>query len=199
MEATTVGLRLSLGCGAALLPPPWRNLDYAKQSIPKGYHFQLYDLRDGLPYPDNSVDLIHCAHALDHVSFYDAVALLKECKRVMCPMSVGRFIMMDFDAIWNAYQDRQVNTFAKWQPPEWGRLRSNALKLSLFLMGSMSGQREYTGHWWVTDFGGFREMASMAGFSDVKRMEYGKSQSRVIEIEVPEAYPDHSLYVEVVR
>jgi predicted SAM-dependent methyltransferase len=190
-------MRLSLGCGCRLLPLPWLNLDIAPQNVPAGYKFVQRDLRNGLPFSDNMAELVHCAHSLDHLGINEAIGLLRECRRVMQPGAIARFIVMDLEAILKAYHEGRIDQFAKWQPAEWAGLRSPSLKMSLFLFGSMSRQRNYTGHWWAADFEGMQEIAERAGFSDIKRMEYGRSQSEIMQREALDDYPDHSIYVEL--
>ena len=44
-----------------------------------------YDLRLGLPFPNESVDLIYSEHVLEHFSHEDLIFLLKDCCRVLKP------------------------------------------------------------------------------------------------------------------
>lgn len=194
-------MRLSLGCGARLLPPPWVNIDYAPQQVPKGYTFWQRDLRDGplVDIPRGSVELVHAEHVLDHLDLPCVISLLGECRRVLEPGGLARLVVMDMEAILDAFQEGRLDRFARWQPPEWAAYRSPYLKLGLFLLGSMAGQREYMGHWWLTDWVGMREVCEMAGFGNIRRMGFGESQSPILRLEVGDSYPDHSLYVEVIR
>lgn len=42
-----------------------------------------FDLRAGLPFPDDSIDFIYAEHVLEHFQYKDVMMLLRECKRVM--------------------------------------------------------------------------------------------------------------------
>jgi predicted SAM-dependent methyltransferase len=191
--------RLNLGCACMLLPPPWHNLDIASQDVGPGYVFKQHDLRKVLPYEDESVELIYCSHMLDHIPLSAATSFLKECHRVMVPGAVGRFVVMNFELLMDAWNDDEVWRFGDWQPKGWKGLRSKALRFSTFMMGSLSDEEEYSGHWWSADYAGLREMCQHAGFTNVQKSEYGKSQSKAIMLETKDGFPDHSLFVEVVK
>jgi predicted SAM-dependent methyltransferase len=191
--------RLNLGCACMLLPPPWHNLDKAPQMVETDYIFRQHDLRKPLPYADESVELIYCSHTLDHLPLASAVSCLRECHRVMVQGAVGRFVVMDFEMLMEAWADGEVWRFGTWQPKGWRGLRSGALRFSTFFMGSLSDEEEYTGHWWSADYAGMLEMCQKAGFANVKKLEYGQSQSRTMMLEAKDGFPDHSLFVEVVK
>ena len=44
-----------------------------------------WDLRNGLPFPDNTVQRIYSSHFLEHLSFREAEVFLAECMRAMAP------------------------------------------------------------------------------------------------------------------
>jgi predicted SAM-dependent methyltransferase len=44
-----------------------------------------WDLRMGLPFPDNSVQKIYSSHVLEHFTYPEIIGLLKECLRVLVP------------------------------------------------------------------------------------------------------------------
>jgi predicted SAM-dependent methyltransferase len=47
-----------------------------------------YDLRLGLPFPNESIDLIYSEHVLEHFSYDDLIFLLKDCYRVLKPKGI---------------------------------------------------------------------------------------------------------------
>ena len=42
-----------------------------------------WDLKNGIPLKDNSVDLIYSSHLLEHIAFKELILFLKECKRIL--------------------------------------------------------------------------------------------------------------------
>jgi predicted SAM-dependent methyltransferase len=199
VEGDTVSnvIKLNLGCGCIMLPSPWVNVDSATQVVPSGYRFRLQDLRMGLKEEDNSVSAIVSNHFVDHLYVLETVKLLIECRRVMKPGAVMRFSLMSLEDLLDAYALDEMGKFASQQPKEWAGFHSDALKFSLLLFGSMSGQREYTGHWWASDYDGVRELCEMAGFTNIEQAEYGKSQDPSIELLSLDSHPNQTIYVEV--
>lgn len=44
-----------------------------------------WDLRKGIPFPDGSIDKVYSSHFLEHLTFKEGQAFLKECLRVLVP------------------------------------------------------------------------------------------------------------------
>jgi len=62
-----------------------------------------FDLRVGLPFPDESIDFIYAEHVLEHFQHMDVKMLLGECKRVMKPGAVLKVSVPDARIYLNAY------------------------------------------------------------------------------------------------
>jgi len=62
-----------------------------------------FDLRAGLPFPDESVDFIYAEHVLEHFQHMDVKMLLGECKRVMKHGAVLKVSVPDARIYLNAY------------------------------------------------------------------------------------------------
>ncbi len=45
----------------------------------------FWDLRKGIPFPDNSIAKIYSSHFLEHLTFKEGATFLQECRRVMSP------------------------------------------------------------------------------------------------------------------
>lgn len=50
-----------------------------------------WDLRNGIPFPDNSVSQIYSSHLFEHLTFKESAVLMKECLRVLKPG--GQFLI----------------------------------------------------------------------------------------------------------
>jgi predicted SAM-dependent methyltransferase len=90
VAASTRPLMLHLGSGTHYLDG-WVNLDIV------GMGADVYwDLRDPLPFDDNSADGIFCEHTLEHFVLVGGIELLAECFRVLKPAALCRFGVPDF-------------------------------------------------------------------------------------------------------
>lgn len=60
----------------------------------------LWDLSQ-FPYPwaDNTVELIHCSHTLEHLCKQDAINLLRECYRILVPGGILTLAVPDMDIL----------------------------------------------------------------------------------------------------
>jgi predicted SAM-dependent methyltransferase len=75
-EATTP--KLQIGCGANVLPG-WLNTD----RYPDAKAVMHLDATQRFPLPDDAFERVFSEHMIEHVPFADAVAMLRECRRVM--------------------------------------------------------------------------------------------------------------------
>lgn len=189
-------LKLNLGCGGVTYSG-WDNIDCVPELSKNGHEFLCHDLRLGLPYQDNSVDLIYSSHFLDHLEASKEVPkLLTECYRVLRPRGVIRLQVMDIRKLITAYLEGTMSQFDYCQPAFFRRTHSQGLKFGLLLLGSLAGKDHYTGHWWVADFEGISEYLSKVGFSGIREMAPGESRSMTMRREVQDTYIDHTLIVE---
>lgn len=83
-------LRLHLGSGTHRLDG-WINVDILGMNADL-----LWDLRDGLPFPDSCVSAVFLEHVLEHFALADVLDVLRECHRVLAPGGIIRIGMPDF-------------------------------------------------------------------------------------------------------
>jgi predicted SAM-dependent methyltransferase len=65
-------LRINLGSGPYLGENGWLTLDTFGSDL-------IWDLRDGLPFDDNSIDEFYSSHLLEHLTFTEIIELLSAC------------------------------------------------------------------------------------------------------------------------
>lgn len=81
-------VKLNIGSHTVMAHRGWLNIDvndlagFAQQH---GYQFLRCDVRAGLPFPTGGVDLIASSHFLEHLTYADGLAFLRECRRVLKP------------------------------------------------------------------------------------------------------------------
>src|SRR5665213_2847022 len=89
---------LNLGCGEQH-HPAWVNVDFVSQDPT----VILHDLTKGIPYPDNSFEVVYHSHVLEHFTRSDARKFIQECFRVLKPNGVLRIAIPDLEQIVRNY------------------------------------------------------------------------------------------------
>lgn len=89
---------LNVGCGSRF-HPAWTNLDLvaADPSV------LAHDVRRGIPFPENSFEVIYHSHVLEHMEKSDARQFIAECVRVLKPGGVLRVAVPDLERIARDY------------------------------------------------------------------------------------------------
>lgn len=88
---------LNLGCGAE------PRSGFVNIDIVAGPNVVVHDLRRGIPYPDSSCELVYHATMLSHLRPADAIALTRECCRVLRPGGVLRVVTEDLEQMCRTY------------------------------------------------------------------------------------------------
>ena len=89
---------LNIGCGSHF-DTLWTNIDFRKT----GEGVIAYNLLKGIPFPDNSFEVVYHSHVLEHFSKNDGVFLVKECYRVLKPNGIIRIVIPDLEQITRHY------------------------------------------------------------------------------------------------
>lgn len=89
---------LNLGCGSRF-HPDWINIDI----IPQGPGVIQNDLSHGIPFTDNSCNVVYHAAFLEHLRYADAALFMKECCRVLKPGGIVRVGVPDLEKICQLY------------------------------------------------------------------------------------------------
>jgi SAM-dependent methyltransferase len=113
---------LNLGCGTHM-HPAWNNLDfsiYARLRQHMGVvsflnwlglisserfsqfsrvdpDIIIWDLRHGIPFPNQTFDVVYCCHLLEHINKTYVLSFLVECCRVLRPGGVIRVVVPDLE------------------------------------------------------------------------------------------------------
>ncbi|MEB3203056.1 MAG: methyltransferase domain-containing protein [Synechococcus sp.] len=127
---------LEIGAGNKRGTNGWITLDTAR-----GADLQ-WDLRNGIPFPDSSMDKIYTSHTFEHIPFPSLQILIRECRRTLKPqgsLSVcvpnARFYI---DAYLNGKLFRDQSTF--WQP---GICETGSAIDQLNYIAYMGGEHRY--------------------------------------------------------
>lgn len=85
---------LNLGCGSTFVKG-WTNIDFVSGSE----HVIAHNLLKGIPFPDNSFDLVYHSHVLEHFPKSEAPKFIAECYRVLKPGGIIRIAIPDLEQI----------------------------------------------------------------------------------------------------
>jgi predicted SAM-dependent methyltransferase/glycosyltransferase involved in cell wall biosynthesis len=92
-------VKLNVGCGTVYMDG-WINIDNNIEKLDMNV-----DLRNGLPFENNSADFIFNEHFLEHLTWDEGLQAVKEFMRVLKPGGVLRIAMPDLGRSVRIYQD----------------------------------------------------------------------------------------------
>lgn len=117
-------MKLHLGCGGNIIPG-WLNLDI--DPAPGGIKC---DLTAPLPYRDSSVDLIFNEHFLEHITRHEAIAFMRECRRVLKNGAIMRISTPDLAvAVENYTNMKLLKLPGIWEPKTLAQMVNDSFRL----------------------------------------------------------------------
>lgn len=133
------------------------------------------DVARPFPIPSESVDRILCEHLIEHLGYPAALAMLRECHRVLKPGGRMRVATPDLAVIMKLAGrdlDRGELAYVRWSNTEFGAPASEPLDDPIFVINRM--MREW-GHTFLFDEPLLRDAIHAAGFRDILRCEADRS------------------------
>lgn len=109
-------LKINIGCGQGWTHTGWIGIDwkgaypYPSKEGRKGFNIN-WDVRRGLPFRDSSVKMIFASHILEHFTYLESVAVLKECHRVLEPGGHIRIVVPNLDLYISKFLLRDTEFF----------------------------------------------------------------------------------------
>jgi predicted SAM-dependent methyltransferase len=183
-------LKLNIGSCTIMFHHGWINVDvlpledFARS---EGYKFLRHDARTRFPFEDGSVDLIYSAHFLEHLTYTEGKAFLKECKRMLVPGGTVRIAVPDAKLLVEHYNGDRMSKFDEINN-ECAASTSEAAKFWQLVFNGHSAAYD-----WIT----LSELAKEAGLvASLKSFREGHPQ---ILAETLDVLPCLSLYVELTR
>ncbi len=155
--------KLHIGCGT-VYKEGWINIDNNSDGNIQMLDLN-WDLRNPLPFDDNSIDYIFNEHFLEHLTVEEGQRALKDFLRVLKPQGIMRIAMPDLESIVAIYND-----------PNWKE------KLMPFLnkfgLGFIESRAELIninfrawGHQWLYDWEELERRLKQAGYKEVVKMK----------------------------
>ncbi len=93
-----VSKKLNLGCGSRF-HSDWQNINFTSS----GSEVLAANLNEGIPFPDDSYDVVYLSHLLEHFNKGAALRFLQECFRVMKIGAIIRVVVPDLESIVREY------------------------------------------------------------------------------------------------
>jgi predicted SAM-dependent methyltransferase len=154
------GMAMHLGCGSAI-KQGWVNIDLNSPAD------LTLDVRERLPFPDNTFAIIYSEHFYEHLSYpRDITHLLSECYRVLEPGGIHSFAVPDGEMVLRQYVTQDVPGYAeahrRWNPA-WCKTRMDHVNYCL---------RQDGEHSWYYDEETMRLLLETVGFVDIQRREF---------------------------
>lgn len=185
-------VKLNVGSFTTMFHHGWVNIDqhplqqFASQY---GYNYRQCDVRTGLLFTSGSVDLIYASHFLEHLTYEEGAAFLKECKRVMKDGATMRLILPDAERLIKLYADKQLSQFNELNEGCAQTKYESARLWSLLLAG----------HSAVYDAATLTGMLVDAGFKKVQQCKFRESLAPQILKETTDMFPSLSLFADAVK
>ena len=141
----------------------------------RNHSFIHHDLVYGVPFPDQSVDVVYSSHFLEHLDPQSGRRLLQECLRVLKPGGLIRICVPDLEYAWELYKRGE---------------KERMLRAFFFNTGATG----FSEHRYAYDFDTLSCLLMEIGFSDVERASF--QAGAVPDLEILDNYEEYTLFVE---
>ena len=137
-----------------------------------------YDLTDGVPFCNDSIDVVYTSHFLEHLNKDDGYKFLENIFRSLKEGGMLRLIVPDLDI---AIQ----------------RFNNNEIDSTQDLFFYTSDDYDFSMHKYNYNFSTLSDKMSKIGFKNIVKM--GFRDGECPDIDYLDLYPDHSLYIEAYK
>lgn len=182
-------IKLNLGCGTNYFDG-WINIDNNSDNNIAKLDLN-FDLRNPLPFEENSVDFIYNEHFLEHLTVEEGLKALRDFKRVLKPGGVLRIAMPDLADMVKTYNNKNwkidnAESFYKWGL-NFLQTRAEYLNVNF----------KCWGHKWLYDKEELERRLKEAGFLNIEFCELRKSKFN--ELKHLETRDESTLIAEVTK
>lgn len=100
-------VKFNFGCAQTQFHHGWINVDLPNElgqwSAANGYKYVRADCRNTLPFKTDEASLIYSAHMIEHLTYKEGLAFLKECRRIIKIDGAMRIIVPDAHLLMQCY------------------------------------------------------------------------------------------------
>jgi hypothetical protein len=179
-------LYVQYGCGFCA-PKNWRNFDvsptlrfeklpiigkfYTKNAIRFPRNVEYGDIVRGLPLQPASCRGIYASHTLEHLSLEDFRIALKNTSFLLVPGGIFRFVVPDLEILAKNYINSNEPAAEQFMRATSLGTVSRQKKILAFLKAWIGN----SAHLWMWDFKSLYHELTKAGFTDIRRAQFGDS------------------------
>ncbi len=135
----------------------------------------FFDLRYGVPFDNDSLEVIYSSHFIEHLSEKDGERFLGECLRTLKPGGIFRLSLPDLDVAFKMYSEKQY------------------LEM-LHMFFYTSEHYDFSAHKFNYNFDILAKKLENIGFSKVKKCSFRSGNCP--DIDYLDVYPEHSFFIE---
>jgi len=188
MKGTEGTVKLHIGCGTDY-KDGWINIDNNSDNNIRKLDMNV-DLRNGLPFKDNSVDYIFNEHFLEHLTWDEGTQTIREFMRVLKPGGILRIAMPDLARSVKMYEDEN------WEYSNLRYFKKYGIIVETRAQNLNLDFRAW-GHKHLYDFEEFERQLKAAGCENIKRRFFCESTHE--ELRNLETRKESTLIAEVVK
>ena len=172
--------KLHVGCGNMKLLD-WLNIDMEPSAD------LVIDVREGLPFDDNSIDFIYNEHFFEHLTYEEGEKTLREFWRCLKKEGVLRIATPDLDFLIHKYNKDFKNQ--DWFPAGFEFVKTKGMAINMFF--------RWWGHQYVYNEEELTGQLIKVGFQNIKRCEL--NESNYLELSNLETRKGSTLILEAVK
>lgn len=158
-------VKLNIGCGTDY-KKGWINIDNNSDNNIDKLDLN-WDLRNPLPFEENSVDFVFNEHFFEHLTIDEAQITIKDLMRVLKPGGVMRIAMPDLERVVNNYLHTPLN-----KDPVIKKFKMDYIKTKAEWMNISF---RWWGHKWLYDWEELERRLREAGYPNANRATLNKS------------------------
>jgi len=157
---------LNVGCGTDY-KKGWINIDNNSDNNIEKLDLK-WDLRNPLPFADNSVDFIFNEHFIEHLTVEEGQAAIKDFTRILKPGGVLRIAMPDLEAAVDQYINLSLDKDPAIKRFNLGFMKTRAERINMAFRG--------WGHLWFYDSEELTRRLKEAGCKNIKQCKLKESK-----------------------
>ncbi len=192
-------LKLNVGCCATMWHHGWINIDVLDmEGFAKAYNYKFlrHDVKNGLPCETGTVDALVAVHFLEHLTYREGLAFLRECRRVLKPETgVMRIQVPCANTLMSEHLEGYIHKFDEVNHNSSG-FETSLVKLWSLLHSGHSSMYDVETLEAALENAGFIPLLS--SFREVTTEPPYKSSFEMIQRETLDTHPALTLYMDAV-